>query len=152
MKIEQLRDVLHWTEAYHKELHDCLQHCQSAADSERVKLLLQYLADHEEQIAAGLKRFETQANLNALDTWCNEYMKKQPMGHELGAAVSLSKLSTAEIIQYIVQQHDVLIGLYRHLQSQIPADNAAALLQDLVDMENHEAMQMVKNYEELEDL
>lgn len=152
MKIETLKDVLHWAQKYHAQLKDCLKHCGAKTESERVELLLHYLADHEDKLSKALVAFEEDAHLGALNTWCIEYVKKQPiLSHDV-CRVPLADLSTAEIMQNLVHQHEQIIALYRHLESLLPRGHAQQLLSDLAEMEKHESMQMVKNYQLLEDL
>lgn len=152
MKIETLKEVLHWARKYHVQLKDCLQDCGDKAENERVGLLLHYLADHEEKLAKALAAFEEQANLGALNTWCIEYIEKQPaLLHEV-CAVPMEGMSTAEIMQNIVQQHEQILALYRHLELRLPRGHAQQLMSDLAEMEHHESMQMVKNQQLLEDL
>lgn len=115
-------------------------------------MLLHYLADHEEKLAKALVAFEEQANLGALNTWCIEYIEKQPiLPHEVCTA-PLAGLSTAEIMRDLVHQHEQIVALYRHLESRLPRGHAQQLLSNLAEMESHESMQMVKNSQQLEDL
>lgn len=115
-------------------------------------MLLRYLADHEAKLAKALVAFEEQANLGALNTWCIEYIEKQPILPHEHCAAPLADLSTEEIMQNVVHQHEQVVTLYRHLESRLPRGHARQLLSDLAVMENHESMQMFKNYQQLEDL
>jgi hypothetical protein len=152
MQIETLKDLLHWARKCHVQLKDCLQHCGDTAENERVRLLLHYLADHEEKLAKALVAFEEQADLGALNTWSIEYIEKQPALLDEVCATPMASLSPAEIIQSIVQQHENILTLYRHLESRLPRGRAQQLMYDLAEMEHHESMQMVKNQQLLEDI
>jgi len=152
MQIETLKDVLHWARKCHVKLKDCLQNCGDTAEDERVRLLLHYLADHEEKLAKALVAFEEQANLSALNTWCIEYIAKQPALLDEVCAAPLAGFSTTKIMQSIVQQHENILTLYRHLESRLPRGHAQQLMSDLAEMEHHESMQIVKNQQLLEDI
>lgn len=152
MKIETLQDVLHWAQAYHRQMQQCLVHCSDENESERVRMLLDYLSGHEKKLARALERFEEQADGRALHTLCNEYMDKQPILRHETCTAPLAEMTSDEVIRDVVHQHDQIMALYQHLRSRLPAGHAEEFLAELEDLENHEAMQMVKHYQQLEDL
>jgi hypothetical protein len=151
VQIETLQDVLHWAQKYHAQLESCLQQGGDTAENERAALLLHYLADHEEKLAQALIAFEQQAALGTLATWCVDYLETQPILSHDACTAALANLSTAEIMEGVVYQHEQIVALYRNLESRLPAGHAQKLLSDLAAMEEHESMQMFKNFQQLED-
>ena len=152
MKIETLQDVLHWARAYHQQLQQCLEHCVDKAESERARMLLDYLSDHEKKLARVLEAFEEKADSRALHTFCTEYMDKQPILQHESCTASLADMETGEIIVDILHRHDQIMALYQHLRLRLPKGHAEVFLAELEDLEEHESMQMVKHYQQLEDL
>jgi hypothetical protein len=152
MKIETLRDVLHWSQQLHAQLNTCLRHCEGTTKEERVRLLLSYLSEHEARLSRALATFEEEANTNALNTWCAEYIEKQPIERHKSCNMPLADLPIEEIILEVVHHHEQIVILYQHLEAYLPNGHAKQLLTDLIDLENHEAMQAVKHYQQLKDL
>lgn len=152
MQIESLRDVLHWAREYHQHVHECAQHCGDSGKSERAKLLLRYLADHEAQLVATLGAFEETANVNALYTWCAGYLQRHPIAPHENCSKPLADLSTDEIFLNVMHQHGQIMDLYEHLLGRLPVGHAADLLKGLKELEENENMQMAKHVQQLEDM
>ena len=70
MQVETLKDLLGWTQQYHHHLSACLEHCATKNDSERSRLLLDYLVKHEQHLEMLISGICDTASENALNTWC----------------------------------------------------------------------------------
>lgn len=152
MEIETLDDVLSWTKKFHQHLSQCLSHCSSDNDSERSRLLLGYLAEHEKHLTLLLQEIQNTAKSSALMTWCQEYINKHPIDAHEKCHQPFARLTTNEISETIFKLHSDVIELYRFLLAQAGAPSAIELLQQLLDLEEHEAMQMANGTNQLEDL
>jgi len=152
MQIETLKDVLNWTRDFHQHLASCLHHCNDRNQSERARLLLEYLAEHEQKLVAVLDGFTQSASAKALNTWCYEYLDKHPIVRHAQCDQPFAQMSTEEIISEITGQHGQVIDLYRYLHSRAQTVSAQDLLAQLLDLEEHEAMRMAQSANRLEDL
>lgn len=152
MQIETLNDVLDWTLNFHQHLSKCLEHCSSTQESERAKLLLQYLASHEKKLSNVIEDFQQTASSSALNTWCYEYLEKYPLDRHTRCSKPFAELSSKEIIKQVEDFHAPVIALYRYLRSRADAPSAHELLDQLTSIEEHEAMQMAHGANRLEDL
>lgn len=152
MQIETLRDVLHWTTEFHQHLSECLAHCASKNESERAKMLLDYLADHEEKLAYVVERFEKTGDSSALNTWCFEYINKHPIVQHVHCDAPFADLDATQIMAVIVDQHEQIIELYRYLASRAGVPSAMELLESLKSLEEHEMMRMAQTANRFEDL
>jgi len=152
MKVETLKDVLQWTQKFHQYLSSCLQHCAAENINERSRLLLNYLSQHEHHLEKLVEEAANNASSNALNTWCQQYIDKHPIAIHQKCEEAYSSMSTVEISQVIFEQHRQLMELYRYLYSQAGAPSAIALIATLIELEEHEAMQMAKGANSLEDL
>jgi len=152
MQVETLRDVLHWTREYHQCLADCLQDSVDQNESERAKMLLKYLGEHEQKLVTVLEGFEKGADENALNTWCYEYFDKHPVIRHQQCECPFSELGTTEIMTEITTLNQQVIELYRYLQSRAESEGGKELLSQLSELEKHEAMRMVTSANRLEDL
>jgi len=152
MQVETLKDVLNWTREFHQHLANCMHHCASQNESKRAKLLLDYLADHEQKLVEVLDGYLETADAKALNTWCLEYLDKNPIvRHEL-CDKPFAQMNADEIITEITHQHEQVIELYRYLRGRDAAPSYRELLDQLLSLEEHEAMRMSKAAKHLDDL
>lgn len=152
MKIETLRDVLEFTQQYHHNLSESMKQCEIESDIARSKLLLSYLSAHEEKLSETIKHYEEDASLNALNTWCYDYLDKHPILPNAKCDQPFSEWSTEEIINEIERIHNDIINLYKHLENVAGTPSAIELIQGLVSLEEHEAMRMTHSTNRLNDL
>lgn len=152
MQIETLRDVLHWTGEFHHHLENAMQHGASQNESERAKLLLDYLSIHEQKLTQVLESFEESASINALNTWCYEFLDKQPIVRSDQGDKPFSTMNAEEIINETLHQHQQVIELYRYLHSRAETPSAQELLSQLTSLEEHEAMVMAQGANRLQDV
>lgn len=145
MQIETLKDVLHWTKKYHQQLSQCLSHCADKNTDERARMVLTYLSDHEESLTKIVNGFETTGNEQALNTWCYEFVNKQPIVQHVHCDAPFSGLNAEQIVEVIVDQHQQIIELYRYLASRADIPSAQELLASLRSLEEHEMMRMVQS-------
>jgi hypothetical protein len=68
--------------------------------------------------------FEKQGDLGALNTWYIEYVDKHPRLLREAMAIPAAELSQLKIMQNVVQQHEQILALYRHLESRLPPSHA----------------------------
>jgi DNA integrity scanning protein DisA with diadenylate cyclase activity len=152
MQVENLKDILDWTIDFHQQLSLCLADCVNKNESERAKLLLDYLAQHEQTLTKVIMGFEKTASSNALNTWCYEYLDKHPIVKHKHTDAPFSDLNTLQIIEIVIHMHQQVITLYRDLAAQTVVNSAHDLLEELLSLEEHEAMRMSQSANRLEDM
>lgn len=152
MQVESVKDILEWTVQFHHEFAACLKDCAKANHDERSKLLLTYLADHEKTLERIISEFEETAELNALNTWCYEYLEKHPIVKHQHHDVPYAELGTREIMSQVTQLHEQVIDMFQDLYQRAPVESEKTLLEQLFDVESHEAMRISQSANRLEDL
>lgn len=152
MQIENLKDVLHWTFQFHQHLAECLIDCVDKNENQRAKILLSYLAEHEEKLAEVIDKFEQTEGSQALNTWCYEYLDKNPIVQHKHCDAPFAELDTLQIMAVIIDQHQQVIELYRYLYSRAVIPAAQELLGNLKSFEEHEVMLMSQAANRLEDI
>jgi len=152
MQVETLKDVLNWSREFHQHLASCMHHCADQNESERAKLLLDYLADHEQKLVVVLDGFKKTADVKALNTWCLEYLDKHPIIRHEKCDKPFAQMNADEIITEITHQHGQVIELYRYLRGRDAAPSYRELLDQLLSLEEHEAMRMTQAANRLHDL
>ncbi len=152
MQIETLKDLLDWTKALHHNLSKCLEHCSDKNADQRAGMLLSFFAEHESRLELLVDKTMESANKSALNTWCQEYIHKNPITTHKRCEEPFTDLNTSEVSELVFNLHSELLELYRFLYAQAGAPSALRLLKQLIDLEEHEAMQMATGASQLEDL
>ncbi len=152
MRVETLRDILHWTSKFHHHLNQRLHQSTDDNKSERARLLLDYLSEHEKRLSHVIHRFEEEGDEDALNTWCYEYLDKNPIVQHRFCDAPFEQLTAREIMAVVVEQHEQIIELYRYLRARADIPSAEALLDNLKALEEREIMQMVQSANRLDEL
>ncbi len=142
MQVETLRDVLRWTKEFHIHLSRCLIHCSDKNTDERARIIIDYLSEHENGLTAALTGFERSGNDHALNTWCYEFINKQPIIQHVHCDTPFSELNADQVIEVIVDQHQQVIELYRYLSTRADIPSVKELLVALLSLEEHEIMRI----------
>lgn len=152
MRIETIGDVVHWARGHHQELSARLASSSATPpNDERARLLLSYLATHERKLSELLEHVEAAGDLGALNTFCYDYLDASPLEAHSVTETSWAGLDPAEILLRIEREHEQLIALYRHLRGQVDGVAAQELLDELISLERHEAMQVAQGANRLQD-
>lgn len=152
MRIESIEDVLQWTNEYHSRLAKCLGHCRDASTIERGRMLLDYLAVHERKLAETVEGFRTQSDKGALHTLCYDYLQRYPVKPHPDCDMPFAEMTPEQVMQQIEHEHGQIIDLYKHLRSRVDAISAVELIDELISLEEHQAMQMSHTANRFHDL
>ncbi|MDW5377929.1 hypothetical protein R6258_13440 [Halomonas sp. HP20-15] len=152
MTVETIQDVLGLTRQLHTNLADTLERASGHARQERLRMLLDYLSRHERELSRVVALSEKDAQAAALHTWCAEYVDKHSFTHETLDNIDYATMSTAEVMAAVLAIHERVIELYRYLSTRAEVSSAGELLNNLLELERHETMRMMRDAEELEDL
>lgn len=152
MTVETIKDVLDLTRRLHINLACALKRASEETRQERLRMLLDYLYEHESELGRVIALSEKDAHQSALHTWCAEYIDKQPFTPEAVENIDYSTMSTAAVMQSILTIHEQIIDLYRYLSTRAVVTTAEEFLNFILTLEQHEAMRMVRDIEKLEDL
>lgn len=152
MTAQTLNDVLSRTREFHDQLAKSLDSAADSTTSERAELLLEYLSDHEQQLSETVKAAQDSADENDLDTWFYEFTQKHNVIHAEPDHKPFDAMDTEEIMAEVMNQHEQIIQLYRYLYGRAWASSAKPLLQQLIDLEKHQAMLLAREGMRAEDM
>jgi hypothetical protein len=156
MEINTFGDLIGWTSQLHEQLGQCLAQGASRHEDERARMLLDYLATHETEMAHVVKEFERRADPKALNTYVAylyEALAQQPIQpHRYSDASFYSALSFDDICREVFDFHDQVVDLYRRLNDEAVIPEASELLESLLEYEHNEAMRLVRQTERMQDL
>lgn len=152
MQVETMGDVMDWTQRAHARMAECLDNCARDTRGERLRMLLDYLSEHERRLAHVLELSKEDASRQALDTWAQEFFEKAPIKPEEACQEDFHDRDIASILQSVLAMHDKMVELYRYLAEKAHAPSTEQLLNSLLDLEQHEAMRMARDTDMLEDV
>ncbi len=152
MQVETLRDVLVWTREFHKNLSACLHHCAGKNENARAKMLLEYLARHEQELSQTVSGFVETAEARALNTWCYDYLEKHPILHSAHCDAPFQDLEQDEIMVVITDQHEQVIDLYRYLHARADIEATRELMDELESLEEQESRRMTQGANRMQEM
>tara|TARA_R110000751_G_scaffold57694_3_gene122325 strand:- start:725 stop:1186 length:462 start_codon:yes stop_codon:yes gene_type:complete len=153
MKAETYRELIEWTQHLHGELANRLQAGSVDVEtSERMRWLLQYLADHERCMQQMVVRFEQQADVNVLDSWVYDHFTDNPRTRSLFAGQSFAGMSYEEICAVVFDLHNDALDLYRYLEGRAETAGGRELMQDLLAMEEHETLRLAEQAQRAQEM
>ncbi|WP_371194595.1 hypothetical protein [Glaciecola sp. SC05] len=151
MKIESMRDILHWTVQFHEQLAKCLKHC-APSHSERTRMAMQYLLVHEQHLAVLVQSFSDKAQLGELETLFIEYLEKNPIILHDHCEGDFEDKTESEIVATVFDQHQQVIALYSYLKEQAVIPRHVELLNNLLQLENQEIILMAQGLNRFQDM
>jgi len=154
MEITTFEDLIDWTRQLHAHLSRSLHESAKLNNDEKASALLDYLARHETLLEKAVSDFEEQAEAKALSTRIYDYLDKQhkPIGPSADSYTHYASMSFEDIAREVFQFHDQVMDLYDSLIGKAEIPEAKALLEDLLAMEEHEAMRLSSQIGRMEDL
>ena len=148
MTVETIKDILELTRRLHANLADKLKCAAKDAQQEKLRMLLDYLSQHEQELSRAIALSEKDTEKAVLQTWCAEYFDKHPFKLETLGNLDFANMSTGDVMRSLLAVHD----LYRYLSTRAEVSSTEELLNGLLALEQHEIMRMIRDAEKLEDL
>lgn len=142
MKIERFEDLIEWTRQTHAALSTCLSRGADQREESLARMLLVYLAEHEKMLARTIEHIEKHADRRALNTWVYDYVSRDEITLRASCSQTYAKMTVDEIARDIFNIHNQIIDLYRSLARRAEIDKAREVLNELLDLEHHEAMRL----------
>ncbi len=145
MSFQQTKDVLRWTSDFHQELASEYRVLAESASSDRLRLILEYLADHEDESQRGLRDHLQTGASGVLASWTRS-VPALPQPTLLGIQKScLDNTGSDEITELAVHMHATLQTMYDMLAKAAETDEVRELMESLRDGEAAETRRMVRD-------
>src|SRR5688572_5883293 len=151
MANKTLQDLLTNTQEFHSDMSECFSRSAKQANDERVKMLLGYLAEHEQTLAQQVADFAETASSTASNTWVSDYEEQFPPSKHDKRNHPYATMTTGEILNELHEQHRRIVERYKNLQDFVPG-SGGDLLQQIIDLEQQTMLRMVQSANRLEDI
>ncbi|MBK1850744.1 MULTISPECIES: ATPase [unclassified Marinobacter] len=152
MEIKTFEDLIDWTRQLHAHLAKCLHDAAEKHNNERTSALMDYVASHEAMLAKTVTEFEKQADPKVLQTRLYDYQNHKPLKPGAACDPRFTTMSFDDIAKEIFAFHDQVMDLYKTLIGKAEIEGAKTLLEDLLSLEQHEAMQLSSQIGRMNDL
>jgi len=153
MRFHQVRELVEWAAQYHARLADHYAQLAAGDVSERVRMALDYLAEHERKQQAELQDYFTDGSdhRSVLDTWFDDpndfphppVLERLPEGIDCGSVQGV--LTTA------LTAHRTLQDLYSHRRERATSQNEQEFFAALAAGHEGEVRRIARDMQRLED-
>ena len=152
MEIKTFEDLIDWVRDMHRFLARSMHESADSNTDEQASALLNYLADHEQELVRITDEFERQAERKTLQTRLYDYMKHKPVKVNDPADTHFASLGFEEICAEIFRFHDQVIDLYDSLAGKAEIPEAKDLMDSMKKMEENEAMRLARQVASTRDM
>jgi len=152
MRFEQTRTILqHLAPDYHRKVSDYYQEMADGDVSPRVRLMLDYLIDHELHRALALREFCADASHRVLDHWFKGVEITFPVAQKeiLGEA---ARTDLDQLVKSAVGYKNSLISYFSHLLDHSTDKELTNLIETLKKQEEKAMKRMIRHSQGLADL
>lgn len=142
--VQTAKDVIEQTKAFHRKLGDFYQDLSDKVEKERVKILLEYMSRHHDNLAAIVDEYEDSVSENVLNTWFMYVNKECDLSPFFDANIG-PEMTAQQAIKIAVDLDKCLLETYEAmLQNEVP-DEVSEVFESLLEMEKIEKIRMAKN-------
>lgn len=144
MAPRQVRDFLHWAEAYHKKLRDFYAEREHEAQRPEVKVLLDYMARHQDILRNVIEEYEEGASKEILEAWYKASPDPKAF-KDPDTAGFRADMTTNEVIDLALDLDKSLMDMYRMLIRDAESENLREMLQNLFEEEDREEVRLLRS-------
>ena len=152
MRYKTVKDILDWTAELHRQLGQMAEQVDDAPDRDRLKLVTDYLADHEAKLKQAILDFEKDTPEGVLSTWFDRApdFEMPDLAAEAEALASADDIEQA--VSRVVEFHEQVVGIYNNLAEQTNNEKIRELFESLASLEEHDKLRLVRNAHHLRDM
>ena len=151
MRFEKASDALDHASLFHSQLSKLYQRSVTQENTDKVKLLLNYLVKHERELADGLDKYRQDAPTALLDTWF-QYTNDTDILKIPESEAFFANKPIEAIVEFSFNIADELITFYEDMASQADEKNLKEAFTNLVSMQKQEKRKLSMNIDRFMDL
>ena len=151
MRFKNTREVLDHVKRLHEEVSAACQKACCTSDQERIRILLDYVADREADLARAVSEFTEETADHILDTWF-KYTTDDAVLHELLTGSFNPGMAPEDVTSATMSISDHLLDMYRDMLEKAETDELRQVFQNLLDHEQKEKEKLARNLQMFQDL
>ncbi len=137
MPYGQAKEILKYAREFHNHVSKFYQQIADKGQSERVKLLLDYMIHHEKHLEKALEDYEQSITSKALESWYL-YTKDQRTFAALDGITYLENMSVDQIMKIAATIDNCLTSSYKGVAETTNVPAIREIFQNLLDMEEQQ--------------
>lgn len=143
MSYSTVKDVLDYSQELHEHARNLYQQLRDQTQRERVDMMLQLLAEHEDTLAQSMKNMQDHASDRVLQEW--HQFEPGSVAEALdGCKECHPDMSVDDLVKMALKIDDYLISLYRQMASEATSSDSRQLFENLVQLEETEKVRTVR--------
>ena len=152
MRYKTVKDILDWTAELHRQLGEMAEQTADEPERGRLKIVVDYLSDHEARLKEAIHDFEKDIPEGVLATWFDRApdFKMPDLAQEAEGLARAGNIEQA--IALVVAFHDQIVGIYNNLAEQTNNEKIRELFESLASLEEHDKLRLVRNAHHLRDM
>lgn len=151
MPVEQTRSIIDHTRIFHRRVSQYYHRLADSTQRGRVKLLLDYMSEHEQRLADCMAQYEVTAPEKILNTWI-QIANTTDATKLMADAELVSGMSVDEIVDLGIRFSECVIEVYQQLSSQSEPESVQQVFANLLSLEQKALQQFVRDAGRLADL
>ncbi len=151
MRFKNTRDVLEHIRQFHQEVSNSYRRVSGETDKKRLKLLLDYISEREQQLADAISVFTESTSHKVLDTWFQYTSDDTPIQRLLDSDMS-PDMTPDDLMRVTLQISDHFIALHGDIVAAADTDEIRTVFQNLQDEEQKEKEKLARNFQMFMDL
>lgn len=143
-QFETAGDFINIVTKFHHQLAYYYKKMSDSANKEIVIILLSYIREHEMKMETSLIDYEKGLPDKIKDTWI-EFVDKEKITKCFSSIKFYHEMTVDDIIEMTIKFDDCIIELYKNLVESSEVETVKEVFRDLLEMEIHEKMKIVKS-------
>ena len=151
MTFKRAKDVLDYARTAHHLISEFYHKLSEQTSKERLKLLLDYLSEHEKHLEEGLSKYEDEASDIILKTWF-QFTECEDMKKYLEETVFNPDSTENDVMRIAMDLDDCFIQKFKEMSTRTESERAREVFNNILELEKSEKRRMVLSALRFEDL
>lgn len=151
MHFKTVKDVVDHSRQLHQQISQFYHQLSEDNSKARVSMLLEYLKRHEDHLEDTLSKFGEDKSQSVLDSWF-QYAPDQDLSEVMSNLEVSDHMDTDDVVCMALTLDDYFIDLYQGMVSSASSSAVKAVFQNLLDMEEHDKIQISKTALQMTDM
>jgi hypothetical protein len=151
MHFKTVKDVVDHSRQLHQQISQFYHQLSEDNSKARVSMLLEYLKRHEDHLESTLNKFGQDKSQSVLESWF-QYAPDQDLSDVMANLEVSDHMDTDDVVSMALTLDDYFIDLYQGMVSNASSTAVKAVFQNLLDMEEHEKIQISKTALQINDM
>ncbi len=150
MRFQRTRDILLQAQTFHTMASNYFLDLERELDQKRVRILLDYLVKHEENLASSMEKFREDVSHDVLDAWFDNAPDIE-LDKALASLAQLSPQDIDDVIRVGMHLGDYLIWAYESLAEQAETGEVREAFESLASLARAEKRKLSIDSNALQD-